>query len=221
MKEDKMKRNRGITLIALVITIIVLLILAGVVIAMLSGVKLAQMEAASNLNGITHTEKISSIGNKEMSVKIPSGFALSPREGEQKIETGMVIIDTEGNEYVWIPVFEKDTTNCTWGVDYSAVKSAIEDSDEYYTAIETALNNYTSNYKRSNYVDKWYGNADYGRQGYYSGTEFIYYTNGNMTEEEYSKLYREMLKSVYTKGGFYIGRYEMGISVVNSIIEAQ
>ena len=117
----RLNNSKGITLIALVITIIVLLILAGVAIAMLSGangifkkaadaktkteqakvdeqVKLAQMEAASNLNGITHTEKIALIGNKEVSVKIPSGFALSPREGEQKIETGMVIIDTEGNE---------------------------------------------------------------------------------------------------------------------------
>ena len=30
-----------------------------------------------------------------------------------------------------------------------------------------------------------------------------------------------MLNSVYKNGGFYIGRYEMGISVVNSIEEAQ
>ena len=37
-----------------------------------------------------------------------------------------------------------------------------------------------------------------------------------MTEEEYNKLYRGMLKSVYINGGFYIGRYEMGISVVNN-----
>ena len=239
-----MKRNNGITLIALVITIIVLLILAGVAIAMLSGengilkkaaeaktkteqaqldeqVKLAQMEAVSNLNGITHTEKIASIGNKEVSVKIPSGFALSPREGEQKIETGMVIIDTEGNEYVWIPVFEKDATNCTWGVGYSAVKSTAENSDAYYTAIETALKTYTTTYKSSSYSDVWYGDANYGQYGYYNGEKFIYYTNGNMTEEEYKKLYRGMLKSVYKNGGFYIGRYEMGVAVANSTTEAQ
>ena len=243
-----MKRNNGITLIALVITIIVLLILAGVAISMLSGengilkkaaeaktkteqaqldeqVRLAQMEAASNLNGITHTEKIASIGNKEVSVKIPSGFSLSPREGEQKIETGMVIIDTEGNEYVWIPVFEKDT-NCTWGVDYSTVKAQTEDSDEYYTAIETALKTYTATYKDDSYTDVWYGDANYGKYGYYAEGDtakenLIYYTNGNMTEEEYTKLYRGMLKSVYTNGGFYIGRYEMGISVANSVAEAQ
>ena len=240
-----MRRNKGITLIALVITIIVLLILAGVAIAMLSGqngilrkateaktkteqaqeeeqTKLAQMEAASNLNGTTHTEKVASIGNKEISVKIPAGFSISPREGEQKIETGMVIIDQEGNEYVWIPVFEKDE-NCTWGVDYSTVKTKAEDSDGYYTAIQTALKTYTATYKQNGYgyVDAWYGNSSYGQYGYYDGTKFIYYTNGNMTEEEYNKLYRGMLKSVYENGGFYIGRYEMGIAVVNSIAEAQ
>ena len=238
----KLKNRKGITLIALVITIIVLLILAGVAIAMLSGengilkkaaeaktkteqaqsdeqVRLAKMEAASNLKGITHTEKISSIGNKEISVKTPSGFALSPREGEQKIETGMVIIDTEGNEYVWIPVFEKDE-NCDWGVDYSAVKSTTEDSDEYYTAIQTALKTYTETYTVDNCEDLWYGDENYGQYGYYNGKKFIYYTNGNMTEEEYNKLYRKMLKSVYENKGFYIGRYEMGISVVNSVEEA-
>ena len=37
MEEQKLKENKGITLIALVITIIVLLILAGVSIAMLTG----------------------------------------------------------------------------------------------------------------------------------------------------------------------------------------
>ena len=37
MKTRKIKTNKGITLIALVITIIVLLILAGVTIAMLTG----------------------------------------------------------------------------------------------------------------------------------------------------------------------------------------
>ena len=238
-----MKRNKGITLIALVITIIVLLILAGVAISMLSGqngilkkaaeakkkteqsqeeeqTKLAQMEAASNLNGTTHTEKVASIGNKEISVKIPAGFSLSPREGEQKIETGMVIIDQEGNEYVWIPVFEKDA-NCTWGVDYSTVETKTKDSDEYYTAIETALKAYTANYSDSSCKDVWYGDEKYGYYGYYDGTKFIYYTNGNMKEEEYTKLYREMLKSVYNNGGFYIGRYEMGIAVVNSTTEAQ
>ena len=71
MVNKKIKQGNGITLIALVVTIIVLLILAGVTIAMLSGengilkkaaeaktkteqaqldeqVKLAQMDAASN-----------------------------------------------------------------------------------------------------------------------------------------------------------------------------
>ena len=245
MINKKIKQSNGITLIALVITIIVLLILAGVAIAMLSGkngilkkaaetktkteqaqldeqVKLAQMEAESNLNGITHTEKISSIGNKEISVKIPSGFALSPREGEQKIETGMVIIDTEENEYVWIPVFEKDG-NCDWGVDYSAVKSTTEDSDEYYTAIQTALKTYTATYKDNSYADVWYEDANYG---YYKKDDtakenLVYYTNGGMTEKEYTKLYRAMLKSVYENKGFYIGRYEMGIAVVSGTTEAQ
>ena len=182
--------------------------------------KLSQIESNSNLNGKIHKEKIGLIGNKEVSVKIPSRFSLSPRSGEQKIETGMVITDSEGNEYVWIPVFEKDE-NCTWGADYSTVKTQTEDSDEYYAAIETALKVYTKDYSDSSYKDVWYGDKDNSKYGYYDGTNFIHYTNGNMKKEEYTELYRGMLKSVYENGGFYIGRYEMGIQVVNSTAEAQ
>ena len=49
-----------------------------------------------------------------------------------------------------IPVFEYDATKCTWGADYSSVASTTEGSTEYYTAIETALKNYTATYKNTN-----------------------------------------------------------------------
>ena len=39
-------------------------------------------------------------GNK---VPIPAGFAVSQVEGENTVEDGLVIIDSEGNEFVWVP----------------------------------------------------------------------------------------------------------------------
>ena len=113
--------NKGITLIALVITIIVLLILAGVSITMLTGNngiltqaqnakketeeaqedelrKLTALEAVTNLSNTTYKDK------NEQTVTIPAGFAVSKVEGENTVEDGLVIIDSNENEFVWIPV---------------------------------------------------------------------------------------------------------------------
>ncbi len=115
MKEE-LKKKAGITLIALVLTIIVLLILAGVSIATLTGEngiltraskaeekteeateeeqrKLAMLEAATNTKNTTFE-----------GVTIPAGFAPTKIEGESTIKDGLVITDSEGNEFVWIPV---------------------------------------------------------------------------------------------------------------------
>ena len=93
------QNTRGITLIALVITIIVLLILAGVSIAMLSGQngiltqaqnakqiteessenekrQLSQVEASTHLENYDYTDSEGNIA------KIPAGFAVSNVEGE-------------------------------------------------------------------------------------------------------------------------------------------
>ncbi len=123
MKEKKKAKrafNKGITLIALVITIIVLLILAGVSIATLTGdngiltkaqtaktetekaseeeqIKLAAMNAAMNTQGYKYETED---GQK---VPIPAGFAPTQTEGENSIKDGVVVVDENGNEFVWIP----------------------------------------------------------------------------------------------------------------------
>ena len=151
---------------------------------------------------------------------VPANFNLATTEDgsviEDEITKGIVIEDNEDNQYVWIPIFEYDETNCDWGVDYKDVT----DEDDWQ-GIETALKNYIKTYKHNNYKDVWYGDENYGQYGYYDGEKFNYYTNGNMTETEYNTLYHNMLKSVYINGGFYIGRYEMGIEVVDSVEKAQ
>ena len=122
---ENRKQVHGITLIALVITIIVLLILAGVSIAMLTGDngiltqannakeatkkateeeqrELAKIEASMSTE---NTYYYDSKGNKAI---IPAGFAVSQVEGENEIDEGLVIIDAEGNEFVWIPCNETE-----------------------------------------------------------------------------------------------------------------
>ena len=123
-----LKNKNGITLIALVITIIVLLILAAVSIATLTGEnglltrandakteteeakedelrRLTALEAATNLEDTIY---IDNSKGEEKTVTIPAGFAVSQVEGENVIDDGLVIIDQNGNEFVWVPVNQEN-----------------------------------------------------------------------------------------------------------------
>ena len=121
-----------------ILNIIVLLILVGVTITALSGdngilknaakakeetekaeeeesSKLAALEAATNLKNI---EYIDVNGDKAI---IPAGFTVSKVEGENIIKDGLVIIDSEENEFVWVPVsIEKFETDFIRKDGYSA-----------------------------------------------------------------------------------------------------
>ena len=110
---------------------------------------------------------------------------------EGTIDTGLVIQDTSGNEYVWVVVPRTTEVYATTGLG----KTTLTDAD--YTSIETDLKNYTSIYRNgTKYSDTWY--ADDKNEGW-------------LSETEYKTLKNSMLKSVYENGGFYVGRYEAGI----------
>ena len=182
-------KNRGITLIALVVTIVVLLILAGISVSMLTGQngilnkaaeakekteisskdeqrKLAQAEALMN------TEKTTYKG-----VTLPEGFAPTKIDGEDSIDDGLVITDGNGNEYVWVEVPRTDTVYPNAGINIT------EFTDEEYTKIESDLNEYTKDYKK---------NTDY-RDVYYEDSTNGWYKN----EAEYNMAKKKMLKSIY------------------------
>ena len=198
-----LKKKNGITLIALVVTIIVLLILAGVSISMLTGQngilnraaeakekteiaskderrKLAQEEALMN------TEKTTYKG-----ITLPEGFAPTKIDGEDSIDDGLVITDVYGNEYVWIEVPKTATVYPTAGVSISSF------TDEEYTKIEEDLHKYTNDYR----------NGTSYRDVYYADSTTGWFTDA----DQYNRLKQKMLKSVYQNGGFWVGRYEAGI----------
>jgi len=235
MKNKSIKNKGGITLIALVITIIVLLILAAISITMLTGdnsilkravdakertgiaeieeqKRLTMLEAASNVNGENYS-----------GVKIPAGYAATKKEGESTVDEGLVITDSEGNEYVWIEVPNDGT-----GPVYTAVKNEEENSDKYYEEIAKALRAYcTKDAKGGDLIkDGTISDGMYGKTSTYGYTDVWYDGNGKLegdsgsnkedkagcglTNNEYKELYKKMLKSVYINGGFWIGRYEAG-----------
>ena len=217
-EENDMKKNKGITLVALVVTIVVLLILAGVSINLVLGdngiiakAKEAQRKSAeasqNDLIGMNELaqqlgEKIngstgSGSGNGGTGGKTePETVPYLPSDDfhydtSTSVDTGLVIQDGSGNEYVWVVVPRTTAVYKTTGLG----KTTFTDAD--YRSIETDLKNYTSTYGTTDdFSDTWY--ADTNNEGW-------------LTEAEYKTLKNDMLKSVYENGGFYVGRYEAGI----------
>ena len=218
-----MKKNKGITLVALVVTIVVLLILAGVSINLVLGdngiiakAKEAQRKSAEatqndlkGMNGLVSEMEGALAGSDSgnggaggsgTGTKVPAEATAETApyfpdntftKKEGTIDTGLVIQDASGNEYVWVVVPRTTAVYATTGLG----KTTFTDAD--YTSIETDLKNYTSTYvTTSGYSDTYAADTD---------------NVGWLTSDEYTELKNSMLKSVYENGGFYVGRYEAGI----------
>ena len=205
------RETKGITLVALVITIIILLILAGIAIANLTednGLfirarqareetiiaqedelrRLTMLEAASNLENQTYTDK-----NGD-SATIPAGYAVSQVEGENIINEGLVIIDKNGNEYVWIKVPKSTQVYSQTGIEITNFTSS------EYEKIEKDLYQYTIKYKNNNEDET---------TSIFSDSYYDFESLG-LTNTQYISLKQSMLKSIYENGGFWLGRYEAG-----------
>ena len=215
-----MKNNKGITLVALVVTIVVLLILAGVsinlvlgnngIIAKAKDAKTKSAEASENdlkgMNSLIEQMESTLNGSGNGGKTEPETVPYLPSDDfhydtSTSIDTGLVIKDGKENEYVWVVVPRTTAVYKTTGLG----KTTFTDAD--YTSIETDLKNYTSTYvTTSGYSDTWY--ADDKNEGW-------------LNETEYKTLKNSMLKSVYENGGFYVGRYEAGIGTNRTGIEAQ
>ena len=250
------KDVKGITLIALVITIIILLILAGISIAMLTGengiltkantskqettkqgakekvqvevmgsydnngkINLEELngnlknnisnltyqgQPISNSNKIENLPEMVTVDGYEIEIKengeviivgeqqeepkktLPSTADTKPflPDGatvlEDKLDKGVVIKDSSENEWVWIEVPKSIYPEGTEKTEHSA--------------IETAMQTYAKDYRQSGYSDTFYSTAQHGFKD----------------STDYDDWKKSMLESVFTNGGFYIGRYEIG-----------
>ncbi len=262
----KMKQTQGITLMALIVTIIVLLILAGISISMISGnngiinkaieardateiaglveeIKMEILEKQmDNLGNLTsddlrdvlkehftgvpeslpedenelaelelttidgkHTIKVGDIWQGSLSdssggvATLPSNTGTTPylpsadfsQVAGTDLSSGLVIEDNLGNQYVWIEVPNDGT-----GPNYTGITSKTQ-----YDEIEVALQAYAADYRK--------GSA---AQSYSWEDEYYSDDVTGLTQTQYNNLKETMLASVYTNGGFWIGRYEAGDS---------
>ena len=213
-----MKNNNGITIVALVVTIVVLLILAGVSINLVLGnngviskAKEAETksgEASENdLNGMNRLiDKMESLLGGDIE---PETIPYLPSDDfhydtSTSVDTGLVIADTDENEYVWVVVPKSLYNNTTYNSNNDKKPSSSTD----YANIEYCSQQYTATYRsKTRYSDVYY--ADDNNVGWFAD------------ETAYNNFKNSMLKSVYENGGFYVGRYEAGIGTNRTSIEEQ
>ena len=224
----KLKTQKGITLIALVITIIVMLILVAVTISM--AINGGLFEKAGKATGDTKNAmdaeqqladgriqiagkvyesiddylagkeavldydktKTNDDGTLKSNAKyesdgktaiIPKGFKIiEDTEGKKSIDAGLVIQDSAGNEFVWVPVTVAGSTNAEKEANFEKIRKDGYDDGSLQTMVSSGMV------------------TEPCAKGY---------TDGKGTEE--AKDYQEMRTSVIKNGGFYIGRYEAGV----------
>ena len=209
----KMKNQSGITLVALVVTIVVLLILAGVSINLVLGenglitqAKEAREQTKSaEVNEKTQMDSASDfISETVNNTELPQTNETKPYmpgDGFKKVEgtnlaNGLTVQDSEGNQYVWVEVPMTATVYPTAGLN---IKDFTTDE---YTKIEADLHTYTMTYrKNTSFKDEWYEDTNNTADWY--------------TSEQYTAQKQKMLKSVYQNGGFWVARYEAGLTEEN------
>ena len=220
--KNKLKNNKGITLVALVVTIVVLLILAGVSINLVvgqNGIINKAKDAKKNYTDAAKKEEKElkdtdawideQLGGNIPSITLPETAGSKPYlptadftkvEGTN-LDNGLVIKDAKGNEYVWIEVPNDGT-----GPNYQGLTKKAEYDSQEYKKMEEAIKEYTAVYREIGFDDV-----------YYTDTT----TGWFVSETDYNNAKNKMLKSVYENGGFYIGRYEAGIGTNRTAAEEE
>ena len=263
----------GITLIALVVTIVVLLILAGVSINALfgdSGIINKAKDAQNKMNqaaendqkginelsnwldskingnsggnttggGDTPTEKplitdssltsndrttsesttVIAKDKKGNQVVVPGGFKISSASGES-VQQGIVIEDKDGNQFVWVPVSNKngDGSNKIVKDDGSEVEITLG----RYTFATSSPGTPAIKQKGSEYDQTTLAQATSGtlntKYGVAKSTYYFYELNGSRPGKEKSDLtgtnttaknLKDFIEKTESNKGFYIARYE-------------
>ena len=271
------KSKQGITLVALVVTIVVLLILAGVTITALLGddgiIKKAQ-NAADLMNNAIQSEEneINALLNEldeiiignggggstgggenidpetgwnldkvtkvesddKIIVPVPIGYTASSATGENRVNDGFVIYEgteavndsnvdtakTSRNQFVWIPVDDiSQIANQTSGVDDNGRQNYQGKLYNFSTSGATEKTNYgqgTESYREPDIVTGSDGTSYDGSSTYLS---ILGLSSSSDFKTQLQEEFNEMIESVETYGGFYIGRYETGNLASNTNTE--
>ena len=113
------------------------------------------------------------------------------------LKSGLVIREkVTGSEYVWVEVPRTIVVYQIAGIN---IKNF---TDKEYDKIEKDLYTYTRDYRNGTSYSDTYAKDE--TTGWFAN------------EEQYNELKNKMLKSIYENGGFWVGRYEAGSSVIRT-----
>ena len=238
--KEKTKTNKGITLIALVITIIVLLILAGVSIAMLTGENgiLTQAQNAKNKTAEAEAEERADLEDQNVLID-------NLANGKSLVQPGVIVDSTFKNNYIDT---NGDKATVPAGFTVSGIESeqkvseglVIYDIPEGVTPnwtedidgiegpdIKTKYNQFVwipveseTDYQRDLSYPSYY---DSGSETTPEGSTFTdesgYLPDGIKPETESSENNENAERTAVLKyNGFYIGRYEAGQDTDNTTV---
>lgn len=215
-KQQKEKFNQGITLVALVVTIVVLLILAGVSLNLVLGengiISKAREASTKTVQAQQNSEIEMNLLEQELAnatkepdpaegVKIPTGFyyvggtktsgiVISDNVNDKDKYKNKAVVGTDllGNQYVWIPCTTDSTSS---KLQYARTEWGVEvDGADNSRAIKDELTLTDSSVT-------------------YSDADTANGINADVSKEIVAQIKAEKT-SVAKYGGYYIGRYEVG-----------
>ena len=267
MRNLKKNRQKGITLIALVVTIVVLIILATVSVNAVLGnngiINRAQKARDSYSNSQKSEDEQMAVLANEMAqynegnssedgkvtlpdgwngdkvnpvksddnvvVPVPKGYVASTVEGEKSVSSGFVIKEgndgaaTEGiNEFVWVPVSnisdiydEVNNAGQLWNFSGTTSSKRIYPTTQNSGFREPDIATEASEGSDSTSGTKYDAVSTNLQQAGMSSTATASTFKAQLQTE-----FKEMIKSVKTYGGFYIGRYETGnLSQTKAVVQ--
>ena len=211
---DNVRNENGSITLYVLIAVLFLVIIISINYSMTANKKIAQDKEFNKIK--EEYEKEYSAENGQLFINtdisrtnpeaaIPSDVTLLERDADK----GIVIQDGNKNEWVWIEVPKNEVfTSATSKTDY--------------INIENDLIAYAENYRNGSSVqscdwkDEWYaiyeGNLVTASSTDLTDTQKALNNGCGLTYDEYEAKYKKMLSSVYSYGGFWISRYEMGDS---------
>ena len=220
-----MKKNKGITLVALVVTIVVLLILAGVSINLVLGNNGIIAKAKDAETKSAEASQNDLIGMNELAQQLEEQINGSSGNGGAGGSGAGTRVPAEATAET-APYFPDNTFTKKEGtIDKGLVIQDASGNEYVWVVVPKSLYNntaYNSNNAKKPSSSTDYANIEYCLQQYTatyrketSNSDVYYPDDKNVgwfaDETAYNNLKNSMLKSVYENGGFYVGRYEAGI----------
>ena len=202
--KNKVKSEKGIMTMYVTIAVVTFTIILVALFSLAVATRKNQIKTLIKVKEVyeqDNSKKEQIYMEQKKKIELPSTSDTTPyypddtfrRDSSTDLDTGLVIKDKNKNEYVWIEVPKTAEVYPTAGLKITNF------TVDEYTAIETDLHTYTNYYRNgTSFTD------EYPSDKVLAGT--------GLDSDAYTALKQKMLKSVYENGGFWIGRYEAGIT---------